>query len=29
MNKIYIIISELSDTFKEMCYGITKDKEKP
>ena len=27
MNKIYIIISELSDTFKEMCYGITKDKE--
>jgi RNA polymerase sigma factor (sigma-70 family) len=27
MNKIYIIISELSDTFKEMCYGITQDKE--
>ena len=27
MNKIYIIISELSNTFKEMCYGITKDKE--
>ena len=27
MNKIYIIISELSDTFREMCYGITKDKE--
>ena len=27
MNKIYIIISELSDTFKKMCYGITKDKE--
>ncbi len=23
MNKIYIIISELSDKFKEMCYGIT------
>ena len=27
MNKIYIIISELSDTFRKMCYGITKDKE--
>ena len=27
MNNIYIIISELSDTFRKMCYGITKDKE--
>jgi len=26
MNKIYIIISELSETFTEMCYGLTQNK---
>lgn len=26
MNKIYVIISELSDEFKKMCYGITTNK---
>ena len=27
MNDIYIEISKLSDKFREMCYGITNDKE--
>jgi len=27
MNKIYLAISKLSDKFRTMCYGITKDKE--
>jgi len=27
MNKIYLEISKLSDKFRTMCYGITKDKE--
>ena len=27
MNKIYLEISKLSDKFREMCYGLTKDKE--
>ena len=27
MNKIYLAISKLSEKFREMCYGITKDKE--
>jgi DNA-directed RNA polymerase specialized sigma24 family protein len=27
MNKIYLEISKLSDKFKAMCYGFTKDKE--
>tara|TARA_R110000787_G_scaffold258609_1_gene363827 strand:+ start:253 stop:825 length:573 start_codon:yes stop_codon:yes gene_type:complete len=27
VNKIYIEISKLSDKFREMCYGLTKDKE--
>tara|TARA_R100001530_G_scaffold133380_1_gene106692 strand:- start:418 stop:957 length:540 start_codon:yes stop_codon:yes gene_type:complete len=26
MTKIYIIISELSETFREMCYGLTQNK---
>jgi hypothetical protein len=26
MNKIYIEISKLSDKFREMCYGLTNDK---
>jgi DNA-directed RNA polymerase specialized sigma24 family protein len=26
MNKIYILISELTDQFKEMCYGLTTNK---
>ena len=28
MNKIYLEISKLGDKFREMCYGITQDKEK-
>tara|TARA_B100000508_G_scaffold108743_1_gene86891 strand:+ start:5257 stop:5811 length:555 start_codon:yes stop_codon:yes gene_type:complete len=28
MNKIYIEISKLGDKFRDMCYSITKDKEK-
>ena len=27
MNKIYLEISKLSDKFREMCYGLTKNKE--
>ena len=27
MNKIYLEISKLSDKFRKMCYGLTKDKE--
>ena len=27
MNKIYLEISKLSDKFRTMCYGLTKDKE--
>ena len=27
MNKIYLEISNLSDKFRKMCYGLTKDKE--
>ena len=26
MNKIYLEISKLSDKFREMCYGLTKNK---
>ena len=27
MNRIYLAISKLSEKFRTMCYGITKDKE--
>ena len=27
MNKIYLEISKLSEKFRTMCYGLTKDKE--